>query len=124
MKKEQSISSFHRHLISHKAKQWKEKLVPRVTGSGPSLATRLLHQWSPLEHREWGKKPGSPSTWKTLLKSCMWPTEETLGDSLLARVARISYQEVLREDDCVTWRFHCAIIKIRNVSLKASFQSS
>lgn len=29
MKKEQSISSFHSHLISHKAEQWKEKLVPK-----------------------------------------------------------------------------------------------
>lgn len=38
MKKEQSISSFH--LISHKAKQWDKKLVPRVRGSGPSLASR------------------------------------------------------------------------------------
>lgn len=41
-----------------------------------------------------------------------------------ARVAHINYQEVLREDDCVTWRFYCAILRIRNVSLKASFQSS
>lgn len=32
-----------------------------------------------------------------------------------ARVAHISYQEVLREDDCVTWKFHCAILKTRNV---------
>lgn len=78
MKKEQSISSFHSHLISHKAKQWKEELVPRVRGSDPWAAAPaarwLLHQWSPLEHREQGMKPGSPSTWKTLSKSCIWPT--------------------------------------------------
>lgn len=121
MKKEQSISSFHSHLISHKAKQWKEKLVPRARGSDLSLGSTTCSSLAAppvvtTGTQGMGHEARHPQHLENIIKILhMAKRRDPLG--YWVSVAHISYQEVLRQNDCVTWRFHCAILKIRNVYL-------